>query len=33
MMDFSVVIPVYNGAKSIGHLVESIEKEFSGKNF
>ena len=27
MIDFSVVIPVYNGAKSIEKLIENIEKE------
>ncbi|MBK6978439.1 MAG: glycosyltransferase family 2 protein [Cytophagaceae bacterium] len=33
MIDFSVVIPVFNGAKSISQLVESIEKEFYEKKF
>jgi glycosyltransferase involved in cell wall biosynthesis len=27
MIDFSIVIPVYNGAKSIEKLIENIEKE------
>lgn len=33
MIDFSVVIPVYNGANTIEHLVYDIENELRGYNF
>lgn len=33
MIDFSVVIPVYNGAKTIERLVIDIEKELESYNF
>ncbi len=33
MLDFSVVIPVYNGAKTIERLVIDIEKELGSFNF
>ncbi len=33
MYDFSIVIPVYNGAKTIAHLVESIHQELTGYRF
>jgi glycosyltransferase involved in cell wall biosynthesis len=33
MIDFSVVIPVYNGSKSIEKLVESIENELANNTF
>lgn len=33
MLDFSIVIPVYNGANSIKHLIETIEEDLKNYKF